>query len=112
MGHGAQGEVWGAPTAVGTAVPSGHALTGGRDSCVAFQEALDTAAWLVGRGTYTWFGGAAGEQPCTAIAAANCCLGKRRAHRGSWIRSRSGPVGMRMSLPSRKVGSVAQVTVG
>ena len=22
---------------------------------VEFQEALDTAAWLIGRGTYTWF---------------------------------------------------------
>jgi hypothetical protein len=58
-----------------SAVPSGHALTGGRDSCVAFQEALDTPAWLVARGTYTWFGGAAGEQPCTGIAAAKCRLG-------------------------------------
>lgn len=28
-----------------------------------FQEALDTAAWLVGRGTYTWFEKRWGERP-------------------------------------------------
>src|ERR671925_2074725 len=30
---------------------------------VEYQEALDTAAWLVGRGTYTWFAGRWADRP-------------------------------------------------